>query len=86
MHSKLHVEKRLSHHFQVGGSYTWSHALDEQSDIGLFFTGDNPNHLRDSWASSDFDRTHVFTVNFQVECPIWPKLTRLHPISPTTGI
>ena len=44
-------------------------ALDEQSDIGLFFTGDNPKHLRDSWASSDFDRTHVFTANFQVDVP-----------------
>ena len=66
---EAHLEKRLSHHFQVGGSYTWSHSLDEQSDIGLFFTGDNPKHLRDSWASSDFDRTNVFTGNFQVEVP-----------------
>ncbi|HEY1984060.1 MAG TPA: carboxypeptidase regulatory-like domain-containing protein [Terracidiphilus sp.] len=65
----LHVEKRLSHHFQAGGSYTWSHALDEQSDIGLFFTGDNPTRLRDSWASADFDRTHVFSVNFLAEVP-----------------
>jgi hypothetical protein len=66
---EAHVEKRLSHHFQVGGSYTWSHSLDEQSDIGLFFTGDNPSHLRDSWASSDFDRTQVFVANFQVDVP-----------------
>jgi len=66
---EAHIEKRLSHHFQLGGSYTWSHSLDEQSDIGLFFTGDNPNRLRDSWASSDFDRTQVFTANFQVDVP-----------------
>ena len=66
---EAHVEKRLSHQFQIGGSYTWSHSLDEQSDIGLFFTGNNPKHLRDSWASSDFDRTHVFTANFQVDVP-----------------
>jgi hypothetical protein len=66
---QTHVEKRLSHHFQAGASYTWSHTLDEQSDIGLFFTGNNPNNLRSSWASSDFDRTHVFTGNFQVEVP-----------------
>ncbi|NYF80860.1 carboxypeptidase regulatory-like domain-containing protein [Granulicella arctica] len=66
---EAHVEKRLSHHFQGGASYTWSHALDEQSDIGLFFTGNNPNHLHDSYASSDFDRTHTFTGNFQVELP-----------------
>ena len=66
---ETHVEKRLSHNFQVGGSYTWSHSLDEQSDIGLFFTGNDPNHLRDSWSSSDFDRTHVFSTNFQVDVP-----------------
>lgn len=66
---ETHLEKRLSHHFQLGTSYTWSHALDEQSDIGLFFTGDNPNRLRDSWASADFDRTHVFSANFQVDAP-----------------
>jgi hypothetical protein len=66
---QAHVEKRLSHNFQIGGSYTWSHSLDAQSDIGLFFTGDNPKNLRDSWASSDFDRQHVFTVNFQVDVP-----------------
>ena len=66
---ETHMEKRLSHNFQAGASYTWSHALDEQSDIGLFFTGDNPNKLRDSWASADFDRTHVFTANFQVAVP-----------------
>ena len=66
---EAHLEKRLSHNFQVGASYTWSHSLDEQSDIGLFFTGDNPNHLRDSWASSDFDRRHVFGANFQIDSP-----------------
>jgi hypothetical protein len=66
---QVHVEKRLSHHFQGGVSYTWSHALDEQSDIGLFFTGDNPNKLRDSYASSDFDRTHTTSANFQFQFP-----------------
>jgi hypothetical protein len=66
---ETHLEKRLSHNFQVGASYTWSHSLDEQSDIGLFFTGTNPNDLKDSWASSDFDRTNVFSANFQVNSP-----------------
>ena len=70
---EAHLEKRLSHNFQAGASYTWSHALDEQSDIGLFFTGDNPNNLRDSWASADFDRTHVFSANFQVSTPTLAK-------------
>lgn len=66
---QVHVEKRLSHHLQGGVSYTWGHALDEQSDIGLFFTGNNPNNLHQSYASSDFDRTHITTANFQVTLP-----------------
>ncbi len=66
---EAHIEKRLSHNFQGGASYTWSHALDEQSDIGIFFTGDNPNNLRDSYGSADFDRTNVFSVNFDALLP-----------------
>ena len=66
---EAHLEKRLSHHVQAGVSYTWSHSLDEQSDIGLFFTGNNPNNLHQSYASSDYDRTNVFVANFQVEAP-----------------
>jgi hypothetical protein len=67
------VEKRLSYNFSSGASYTWSHALDEQSDIGLFFTGDDPNHLRNSWGSSDFDRTHVFSFDFEANLPDFAK-------------
>lgn len=63
------LEKRMSHHVQATVAYTWSHALDEQSDLGLFFTGDNPNHLRDSYASADFDRTHVLTSAFVFTLP-----------------
>jgi len=70
---QFHVEKRLSHHFQGGLSYTWGHALDEQSDIGLFFTGNNPNNLHQSYASSDFDRTHTTTMNFAVLLPNFAK-------------
>jgi hypothetical protein len=66
---QAHMEKRLSHNIQGGVSYTWSHALDEQSDIGLFFTGDNPDNLRSSYADSDFDRTNVLAVNLLVNLP-----------------
>jgi hypothetical protein len=66
---QTHLEKRLSHNISGGVSYTWSHALDEQSDIGLFFTGNNPANLRSSYASADFDRTNVFSANFDVLLP-----------------
>jgi hypothetical protein len=66
---QTHIEKRLSHGLQVGFSYTYSHALDEQSAMGLFFTGNNPLNLRDGYASSDFDRTHVFNFNYFYQLP-----------------
>jgi hypothetical protein len=74
---QTHIEKRLSHHLQGGASYTWGHALDEQSDIGLFFTGNNPNNLRQSYASSDFDRKHTFSANFLAELP---NLAKAHSL------
>ena len=61
---QAHVEKRLSHGVQVGFSYTYSHTLDEQSALGLFFTGNNPVDPRSGYGNSDFDRTHVFNVSY----------------------
>jgi hypothetical protein len=66
---QVHVEKRMSHGLQVGASYTYSHALDEQSALGLFYNGNNPLNLRDGYASSDFDRTHVFNFNYVYGLP-----------------
>jgi hypothetical protein len=66
---QAHIEKRMSHGVQVGASYTYSHALDEQSGLGLFFSGNNPNNLRDAYASSDFDRTHVINFNYVYRLP-----------------
>ena len=66
---QTHLEKRMSHHFRVGFSYTYSHATDEQSALGLFYNGNNPLNLRDAYGSSDFDRTHVFNFSFVFELP-----------------
>src|ERR1019366_4686225 len=67
---QTHVEKRLSHGLQVGFSYTWSHALDEQSALGLFYNGNNPLNPHDAYASSDFDRTHVMNFNYLYQLPM----------------
>ncbi len=66
---QVHVDKRMSHGIQVGASYTYSHALDEQSAMGLFYNGNNPLNLRDGYASSDFDRTHVFNFTYVYKLP-----------------
>jgi Carboxypeptidase regulatory-like domain/TonB dependent receptor len=61
---QAHVEKRMSHGVQVGFSYTYSHAEDEQSAMGLFYNGNNPLNLRSGYGDSDFDRTHVINFNY----------------------
>ncbi len=66
---QTHIEKRMSKGFQVGTSYTWSHALDEQSGLGLFYNGNNPLNLRSGYGSSDFDRTHVISFNYVFQVP-----------------
>jgi hypothetical protein len=66
---QLQVHKRLSNGLQFTSSYTWSHSLDEQSGLGLFFTGNNPITPRANYASSDFDQTHVFLVNYSYTLP-----------------
>ncbi len=66
---QAHVEKRISHGVQAGVSYTWSHALDEQSGLGLFYNGNNPTNLRSGYGSSDFDRTNVLSINYVFQEP-----------------
>jgi Carboxypeptidase regulatory-like domain/TonB dependent receptor len=66
---QVHVDKRLSHGFQVGASYTYSHTLDEQSGLGLFYNGNNPLNLREAYGSADFDRTHVLNLNYVFNAP-----------------
>jgi Carboxypeptidase regulatory-like domain/TonB dependent receptor len=66
---QAHVEKRMSHGIQVGASYTYSHATDEQSGLGLFYNGNNALNLRSGYGSSDFDRTHVINFNYVFALP-----------------
>ena len=68
-----HIEKRMSHGLMVAASYTYSHALDEQSGLGLFYNGNNPLNLRDGYASADFDRTHVINFNYVYKLPAFFK-------------
>jgi Carboxypeptidase regulatory-like domain len=69
---QLQVRKRYSNGLQLTASYTRSHSLDEQSGLGLFLTGNNPDTPRTSYASSDFDRPNVFLINYSYTIP---KLT-----------
>jgi len=74
---QTHVEKRLSHGLQVGFSYTFSHATDEQSAMGLFYNGNNPLNLRSGYGLSDFDRKHVINFTYHYQLPKFYELTSL---------
>jgi hypothetical protein len=74
---QTHIEKRMSHGLQLGFSYTYSHATDEQSGMGLFYNGNNPLNLRSGYGSSDFDRTHVFNFSYSYELPKFFPLSSL---------
>ncbi|KAA6463015.1 hypothetical protein DYQ86_06695 [Acidobacteria bacterium AB60] len=66
---QAHVEKKMSHGIQAGVSYTYSHATDEQSALGLFYNGSNPLDLRSGYGSADFDRTHVLNFTYGFALP-----------------
>jgi hypothetical protein len=74
---QTHVEKRMSHGLQVGFSYTYSHATDEQSALGLFYNGNNPLDLRSGYGLSDFDRKHVMNFTYTYELPKFFSLSSL---------
>jgi hypothetical protein len=74
---QAHAEKRMSHNFQIGASYTWSHALDEQSGLGLFYNGNNPLNLRSGYGSADFDRTHILNFDYTFNLPSFAPAGRL---------
>ncbi|MCU1259482.1 MAG: Oar protein [Bryobacterales bacterium] len=63
------LQKRFSHGLQFSASYTYSHSLDDQSGLGLFFNGNDPTNPASSYGTSTYDRTHVFTVSYQYELP-----------------
>jgi Carboxypeptidase regulatory-like domain len=63
------LRKRLSHGLQVTAAYTYSHTLDEQSNLGLFFEGNNPLNIRSSYGTSTYDRPHVAIAQVYYELP-----------------
>lgn len=67
------LRKRFSHGLQLTAAYTWSHALDVQSNLGVFFNGNNPLEPSQSYGTATFDRTHVFHASYYYELP---KLAR----------
>jgi carboxypeptidase family protein len=72
---QVKVTKRLSHGLQLGGSYTWSHSIDDSNDPLLPEAGqgsfplDSRNPNQTARGNSDNDIRHRGVVNFSYDFP-----------------
>lgn len=63
------LKKRFSHHFQFLASYTWSHSIDDSSDLQtLLLPQDNRNFAAER-ADSLFDQRHRFVFSGVISSP-----------------
>ncbi len=63
------LKKTYANGLTFNVSYTWSHALDDSSGYGLFYNGNDARNLRSGYASADYDRTNVTSINYFYELP-----------------
>lgn len=69
----VNVNKRFSNNFQFLGSYTWSHAIDDSTDIQTQQEPqDNSNPGQDR-SNSNFDQRHRFVFNSVFQSPFKRK-------------
>jgi hypothetical protein len=73
------LKKRFSNHFQFLASYTWSHSIDDSSDLQtLLLPQDNRNFAAER-ANSLFDQRHRFVFSGLLSSPIsWRSGDGLH--------
>ena len=69
----LTVRKRLSDTQQLQGSWTWSHAIDDATDIQTFEEPQDNSNARLDRGSSNFDQRHRFVLTGVFESP-WNSL------------
>ena len=69
--ASLRVRKRLQAGFSVGGTYTFSKAIDDASSIGggAIAVAQDPFNLAAERGLSSFDQRHRFTGDYMVELP-----------------
>jgi len=63
------LTKRFSNNFQFQANYTWSKAIDDQTDFNSAFSAFIPNRLDLERAVSAFDIRHNFVANAVIRSP-----------------
>jgi Carboxypeptidase regulatory-like domain/TonB dependent receptor len=74
----LELRKRFSNNFQFLASYTWSHAIDESSDLQTLLKPQNNRNLRAERSDSLFDQRQRFVFSAVLTSPTgWRGSTSL---------
>ena len=77
----LNLEKRFSQHFQFLASYTWSHAIDDSTDLQTLLAPQNNNRPDLERGNSTFDQRHRFVFSGVLESPYhWRDSGFLHKL------
>ena len=63
------VKKRFSHHFQFLASYTWSHSIDDSSDLQTLLLPQDNRNFGAERADSLFDQRHRFVFSAVIASP-----------------
>lgn len=75
------VQHTFGRGLQVGGNFSWSHALDEISNGGFnpfnfatnesLFNPTNPYNLKAMYGNADYDTRKYLSINYVYEVPYW---------------
>jgi hypothetical protein len=66
----LEVKRRFSNNFQFLASYTWSHSIDDSSDLQTLLKPQNNRNFRAERADSLFDQRHRFVFSAVATSPV----------------
>ena len=66
----LEVKRRFSNNFQFLASYTWSHSLDDSSDLQTLLKPQDNRNFRAEKADSLFDQRHRFVFSGSLSSPV----------------
>lgn len=73
------LKKRFSSNFQFLGSYTWSHSIDDSSDLQTLLLPQDNRNFRAERADSLFDQRHRFVFSAVITSPSsWRSGDGLH--------
>ena len=63
------LKKRFSNHFQFLASYTWSHSIDDSSDLQTLLLPQDNRRFNEERADSLFDQRHRFVFSAVIASP-----------------